>query len=165
VRVLKIEGRARKGEYVRETVSCYREAVEALVNGSYGPEKIADWEGRLSAVFNRGFWDGYYLGRRTGEWTSVYGSSAEKKRAHVGACVNYFRSAGAASFIVEAESIATGDEALIAGPTTGSLSLVIEELRVNDVIVHTATRGMEVSFKVERKVRRGDRLYKMVKSV
>jgi len=162
VRVLKIEGRARKGEYVSETVSCYREAVESLVDGSYGPRKIAGWDERLARVFNRGFWDGYYLGQRLGAWTSQYGSSAARKRVHVGVCVNYFRHAGAASFLVEADSIAPGDEVLVAGPTTGALSLVAGELRDNDRIVARATRGMEVSFRVERKVRRGDMLYRMV---
>jgi U32 family peptidase len=162
VRILKIEGRARKGEYVRETVSCYREAVESLVDGSYGLQKIAAWDERLSGVFNRGFWNGYYLGQRLGEWTSRYGSSSAKKRVHAGVCVNYFRTAGAASFMLEAGSIARGDEVLVLGPTTGALSLVPGELRVSDETVDTATRGMEVSFKVERKVRRGDMLYRMV---
>jgi putative protease len=161
VRILKIEGRARKAEYVSETVSCYREAVESLVDGSYGQEKIAVWDKRLASVFNRGFWDGYYLGQRLGEWSSVYGSSSEKKRVHAGVCVNYFRNAGAASFKIEAASIHTGDEVLITGPSTGALSLIAGGLRVADQPVDSASRGMEVSFKVDRKVRRGDILYKM----
>ncbi|MBN2874001.1 MAG: U32 family peptidase [Spirochaetales bacterium] len=162
VRVLKIEGRARKPEYVRETVSCYREAVDSIFYGTYGSEKIAIWDERLAGVFNRGFWDGYYLGQRLGEWTGAYGSSSAKKRVHVGVCLNYFRNAGAASFMLEAGAIATGDELLVTGPTTGALSLVADELRVSDAPVDTATRGMEVSFTVERKVRRGDVLYRMV---
>ena len=162
VRVLKIEGRARKAEYVRETVACYREALESLTDGSYGPQKIAAWDERLSSVFNRGFWNGYYLGQRLGEWTSLYGSSAARKRVHAGVCVNYFRNAGAASFMIEAGTISRGDELLVTGPTTGALSLVAGELRVFDATVGSAARGMEVSFPVERKVRRGDMLYRMV---
>jgi putative protease len=162
VRILKIEGRARKPEYVRETVSCYREALESLADASFGPQKIAIWEARLSSVFNRGFWDGYYLGQRLGEWTSDYGSSAAKKRVHAGVCVNYFRNAGAASFLIEAGTISQGDELLVTGPTTGALSLVAAELRVFDATVGSASRGVEVSFPVERKVRRGDMLYRMV---
>jgi len=161
VRILKIEGRARKGEYVRETVYCYREAVESLFDGTYGPDKIKGWDEHLASVFNRGFWDGYYLGQRLGEWTSTYGSSSGKKRVHIGVCVNYFRNAGAASFLIEAASIRAGDELLVAGPTTGALSFIPGELRVDDKTVDLATRGVEVSFKVDRKVRRGDMLYRM----
>ena len=162
IRILKIEGRARKPEYVRETVSCYREALESLADGSYGPHKVAAWDKRLSSVFNRGFWDGYYLGQRLGEWTSLYGSSAAKKRVHTGVCVNYYRDAGAALFRVEAGSVGVGDELLVTGPTTGALSLVAGELRMDDLGVASAAQGMEVSIPVARKVRRGDMLYRMV---
>ncbi|PKL25362.1 MAG: collagenase-like protease [Spirochaetae bacterium HGW-Spirochaetae-3] len=165
VSVLKIEGRARNGEYVRETVSCYREAVESLADGSYGPEKIAAWNERLAAVFNRGFWDGYYLGQRLGEWTSAYGASSTKKRIRLGVCLNYYPKAGVASFRIEADSLRAGDEVLAVGPTTGALSLVPQELRVDDMVVDVVNGGMEVTFKVERKVRRGDALYKMVGTV
>lgn len=161
ISVLKIEGRARNAEYVRETVSCYREAVESLVDGSYGPEKIATWDERLATVFNRGFWDGYYLGQRLGEWTSSYGASAAKKRVHLGVCLNYYPKAGVASFRIEADSLRTGDEVLVTGPTTGALSVVPGELRVDDRITDVVNRGMEVTFRVERKVRRGDVLYRM----
>jgi len=162
VRVLKIEGRARNGEYVRETVSCYREAVEALVDGSYGPEKIAGWDERLAAVFNRGFWDGYYLGQRLGEWTSAYGAATTKKRVHLGVCLNYYPKAGVACFRIEAGVLRAGEEVLVTGPTTGALSLVPEELRVDDRVVLAGERDKEVTFRVGRKVRRGDVLYRMV---
>ncbi len=161
VSVLKIEGRARNGEYVRETVSCYREAVESLVDGSYGPEKIATWDERLATVFNRGFWDGYYLGQRLGEWTSAYGASASKKRVHLGICVNYYPKAGVASFRIEADSLRSGEEVLITGPTTGALSVVPAELRIDDRISDIVNRGFEVTFRVERKVRRGDAIYRI----
>jgi len=161
VSVLKIEGRARNGEYVRETVSCYREAVESLADGSYGPEKVAAWDERLAAVFNRGFWNGHYLGQRLGEWTSAYGASSAKKRVHLGACLNYYPKAGVACFRIEADSLRAGEEVLITGPTTGALSSIPGELRVDDHAVGLVNRGMEVTFRVERKVRRGDVLYRM----
>jgi putative protease len=162
VRVLKIEGRARPPEYVRTTVECYREAVESIIDGSYGQEKVDDWDRRLAAVFNRGFWDGYYLGQRLGEWSGAYGSSATQKRVYVGRCTNYFRNAGAASFLVESEPIAPGDSLLITGPTTGALYASPAEIRVDDAAVQQACRGTEPSFTVERRVRTTDRLYKLV---
>ena len=162
VRVLKIEGRARPPEYVRTTVECYREAVESIIDGSYGQDKVDDWDRRLAAVFNRGFWDGYYLGQRLGEWSGAYGSSATQKRVYVGKCTNYFRNAGVASFLVESEPIAPGDQLLITGPSTGALYASPAEIRVDDVAVDRANRGTEPSFRVERRVRTTDRLYKLV---
>lgn len=162
VRVLKIEGRARPPEYVRTTVECYREAVESIIDGSYGQDKVDDWDRRLAAVFNRGFWDGYYLGQRLGEWSGAYGSSATQKRVYVGKCTNYFRNAGVASFLVESEPIAPGDQLLITGPSTGAMYASPAEIRVDDVAVDRANRGTEPSFRVERRVRTTDRLYKLV---
>jgi putative protease len=162
VRVLKIEGRARPPEYVRTTVECYREAVESIIDGTYNQEKIDDWDRRLAAVFNRGFWDGYYLGQRLGEWSGAYGSSATQKRVYVGRCTNYFRNAGAAAFLVESEPISPGDLLLITGPSTGALYVSPEEIRVDDVSVEQAGRGTEPSFTVERRVRTTDKLYKLV---
>lgn len=112
-------------------------------------------------MFNRGFWDGYYLGQRLGEWTSAYGASSAKKRVHLGVCLNYYPKAGVASFRIEADSMRAGEEVLVTGPTTGALSAVPGELRVDDRIVEVADRGMEVTFRVDRKVRRGDALYRM----
>lgn len=162
VGVLKIEGRARSPEYVSTCVSCYREAASSLADGSYGPEKVREWDERLSRVFNRGFWDGYYLGRRLGEWTSAYGSAAERRRLYVGRCVNWWREAGAASFLVEGERLSTGDEILITGPSTGALEMAAAGLMVDGLPAGLAGKGSEVSFLVGRKVRRGDRLYRMV---
>jgi U32 family peptidase len=161
-RVLKIEGRARPPEYVQATVSCYREAVETLLDGSYGAEKVADWDRRLASVFNRGFWDGYYLGQRLGEWAGRYGSAAEKKRVYAGYCTHYYGGLGVASFLIENEGIAPGDELLIVGASTGALAAKPDELRVDDVAVALAPRGSEPSFRVERKARMGDKLYKLV---
>ena len=121
-----------------------------------------DWDKRLAAVFNRGFWDGYYLGQRLGEWSGAYGSSATRKRVYVGRCTNYFRNAGAASFLVESEPIAPGDQLLITGPSTGALYANPEEIRVDNMAVELAGRGTEPSFTVERRVRTTDRLYKLV---
>ncbi|GAB1458050.1 peptidase U32 family protein [Spirochaetota bacterium] len=162
VRVLKIEGRARPPDYVQATVSCYREAVEAILDGSYGSQKVADWDRRLSEVFNRGFWDGYYLGQRLGEWSGHYGSAATKKRVYVGYCTHYFSALGVASFIIENEGIAPGNDLLIVGASTGALSARPEELRVDNLPVTVALRGSEPSFKVDRKARQGDKLYKLV---
>jgi putative protease len=162
VRILKIEGRARPPEYVAETVACYREAVQAIAAGTYGTQQVTDWDRRLAAVFNRGFWDGWYLGQRLGEWTGMYGSAATRKRVYVGRCTNYFSKAGAASFLVESAALEPGDALLITGPTTGALYATPREIRVDDAVVSQAVRGMEPSFSVERRVRRADRLYKLV---
>jgi len=112
-------------------------------------------------VFNRGFWDGYYLGQRLGAWTSAYGASTTKKRVHLGICLNHYPKAGVASFRIEAGILRAGEEVLVTGPTTGALSLVPEELRLDDRVVPAGERGMEVTFRVDRKVRRGDVLYRM----
>lgn len=164
VRVLKIEGRARPPEYVMTTVECYREAVESIIDGSYGKDKVDDWDRRLAGVFNRGFWDSYYLGQQLGEWSGAYGSAATQKRVYVGKCTHYFSKLGVASFLVESEPIAPGDLLLITGPSTGALYASPAEIRVDDVVVSQAGRGSEPSFTVERHVRTTDRLYKLVPS-
>ncbi len=162
VRVLKIEGRARPPEYVMTTVECYREAVEAVLDGSYGPGRVAEWDRRLAGVFNRGFWDGYYLGQRLGEWSGRYGSAAARKRAYAGYCSNYYAKPGVASFVIENEAIAPGQELLVIGDTTGALYVTPPEIHVDGEPADAAGRGTEPSFRVERKVRRGDKLYRLV---
>lgn len=160
VRVFKIEGRARGPEYVKTVVECYDEALRAICDGSYSDEKIAGWNERLSRVFNRGFWNGYYLGQRLGEWSSKYGSMATRKKVYVGKCTNYFKKLGVAEILVESQEIKVGDEYLITGETTGALEGVVEDMRVDDKSVESVGKGTYFSMKCDL-LRRGDRLYKM----
>lgn len=162
VRVFKIEGRARGPEYVRIVSECYKEAVRAYCEGTFSEEKIADWDKRLATVFNRGFWDGYYLGQRLGEWTSQYGSSATKKKVYVAKGIKYFSEIGVAEFEMESQTLKVGDEILITGPTTGALMQTIEEIRVDLKPVQETVKGERFSFKVKEKIRPSDRLYKLV---
>jgi len=162
VTVLKIEGRARPAEYVKTTVSCYKEAVEAVMDGSFSQEKVAQWTDRLKMVFNRGFWDGYYLGQRLGEWSEVYGSKATRKKLYLGKGMNYFDRLGVAEFLIETYSIETGDEVLITGPTTGALEITIGEMRVDDEPVEKVEKGVRFSIAIEQKIRRSDKLYKWI---
>ncbi len=162
VSVLKIEGRARPAEYVHTVVSCYKEAVSSIFDETYTQEKIDGWMQRLESVFNRGFWDGYYLGQRLGEWSHVYGSKATKRKIYVGKGMNYFPNIGVAEFLCEAMEIRVGDEFLITGPTTGVVQGVIEELRVDLKPVETTNKGVRFSFPVNTLIRRSDKLYKVV---
>lgn len=161
VRVFKIEGRARGAEYVRTVVSCYCEAIENYLAGTFTAEKIADWDERLARVFNRGFWNGYYLGQRLGEWSHVYGSQATRRKVYVGKCTNYFAKIGVAEFVVEAQSLAVGDEFLIIGATTGAYEDTANELRVDLKAVDRVQKGEFFSLKTEVPIRRNDKLYKM----
>ncbi len=162
VRVFKIEGRARGPEYVRLVTACYKEAVEAYCEGTFNEEKIAVWDERLARVFNRGFWDGYYLGQRLGEWTSQYGSSATRKKVYVAKGIKYFSGLQVAEFEMESGSLKAGDEILITGPTTGAIFHTIDEIRVNLQPVKETVKGERFSFKIGQKLRPSDRLYKMV---
>lgn len=162
VRVFKIEGRARGPEYVRVVTTCYKEAVEAYCKGTYSEEKIADWNERLAAVFNRGFWDGYYLGQRLGEWTHRYGSGATKRKVYVGKAIKHFGNIGVTEFLVETQSVKPGDELLITGPTTGAVFVTADDIRVDLATVPEAIRGDYFSIKTTEKIRPNDQLYKMV---
>ena len=162
VTVLKIEGRARSAEYVKTVTACYNEAIGAYVEGSFSKEKIADWDTRLATVFNRGFWDGYYLGQRLGEWSEAYGSRATKKKVYVGKGTNYFDRLGVAEIAIETGNLNVGDEILITGPTTGAMETTVQELRVNEVSRATAIKGERCSFPVDRVIRRSDKVYKLV---
>lgn len=161
VRVLKIEGRARSGEYVKRVVETYNEAVNSILDNSYTKDKIDRWERSLSEVFNRGFWDGYYLGRKIGEWSKVYGSKATKRKVYVGKVTNYFGNIGVAEILVEASTISLGENVVIMGPTTGVVETTIEEIRVDLKPVEIAEKGNLCSIRVDR-IRRNDKLYKMV---
>jgi len=162
VRVLKIEGRARSPEYVKTVTSCYREAIEACLSGNFTREKTDAWTGRLSKVFNRGFWDGYYLGQRLGEWSEVYGSAATTRKMYIGKGTNYFDRIGVAEFAIETGEISVGDEVLIIGPTTGVIETRIEEIRVDEKNTDRAAKGDTCSIPVGETVRRSDKLYKVV---
>ena len=161
VRVFKIEGRARGPEYVRTVVECYKEAIRAYLDGTFTDEKINDWNRRLATVFNRGFWDGYYLGQRLGEWTHHYGSDATERKIYVGKGVKYFSNLGVAEFLVEAAELNVGDKLLVTGPTTGALFLTADEMRVDLQPVPTVHKGEHFSIKCD-KIRPSDKLYKLV---
>lgn len=159
VRVFKIEGRARGPEYVRETVECYSQALEAICDGSYSEERIEEWECRLRKIFNRGFWDGYYLGQRLGEWSAKYGSSATRTKRYVAKATRYFQKLGVAEFRMEAGEIRTGDEIIVIGPTTGALIFKAGEMRLDSGPVEKVKKGDLFSVAVPAKVRLSDRLY------
>ena len=162
VRVFKIEGRARSAEYVRTVCECYNEAVTAYVDGSYSADKIEGWKARLATVFNRGFWDGYYLGQRLGEWSEVYGSKATKKKVLLGKVTNYFSNLQVGEFKIESFDLQVGEDILIQGPTTGTLEIKVRELRLDLEPVQRVEKGALFSMPVTEKVRRGDKLYKWV---
>ncbi len=159
VRVLKIEGRARGPEYVYTAVKCYSEALEAICNGTYTEDKIAEWDSRLVKIFNRGFWNGYYLGQRLGEWSSKYGSSATRVKRYAAKGVRYFSNIGVAEFIMENGELNVGDEIVITGPTTGAIIATVQEIRVNLHPVTKAVKGDAFSIKTDKKIRPSDRLY------
>ena len=162
VRVFKIEGRARGPEYVRIVTECYKEAVKDYCDGTFSEDKVPVWDERLKSVFNRGFWDGYYLGQRLGEWSSRYGSNTTKRKEYIAKGIKYFGGINVAEFEMESGSLKVGDEILITGPTTGALFLTIEEMRVELEPVEEAVKGERFSIKVEEKIRPADRMYKMV---
>ncbi|MBQ5925394.1 MAG: U32 family peptidase [Paludibacteraceae bacterium] len=162
VRVFKIEGRARGAEYVKAVVSCYNEAIEAHLSNTFTDEKVADWDVRLAKVFNRGFWDGYYLGQRLGEWSHNYGSKATHKKVYIGKCTNFFQKIGVAEFLLEAQTLSVGDEILVTGETTGAYEDVVEEVRVDLKPVETVEKGTYFSIKTKDVVRRNDKLFKIV---
>src|SRR5574344_1367580 len=162
VRVFKIEGRARGAEYVRTVVECYKEAIQSVLNDSYTDEKIAAWDERLKTVFNRGFWNGYYLGQRLGEWSKNYGSQATERKIYVGKGIRYFTNLGVAEFLVEAAELNVGDKLLITGPTTGAVFVDLKEARVDLKPVPTVHKGEHFSMKTSEKIRPSDKLYKLV---
>jgi len=162
VSVLKIEGRARSAEYVKTVVSCYDEAIHAYVEDGFTREKIEAWERRLATVFNRGFWDGYYLGQRLGEWSEKYGSEATLKKVYTGKVSNYFDRIGVAELHIETGELKVGDSIVIIGQTTGAYETTIKELRVDEKNCESAGKGEQCSFPVEEPIRRSDKVYKLV---
>jgi putative protease len=162
--ILKIEGRGRSADYVQTTVACYREAVDAINQGTYDKDQIDGWMERLSTVFNRGFWDGYYLGRKMGEWNDSYGSKATEKKVFIGRGVKYFGKINVAEFQLETNTLKLGDKILITGPTTGAITTTVEELRVDNTPVEEVAKGVSFSLPVSEAIRPSDKLYKILKA-
>ena len=162
VTVFKIEGRARSAEYVKVVSSCYDEAVKAVLDGTYTSEKIDTWKQRLSSVFNRGFWDGYYLGQKLGEWSTGYGSAATKRKVYLGKVTNYFTRLNVAEIKVENGDLKKGDTILIIGPTTGVIEYSVGEIRVDLKDTETAKQGELCSIKIPEHLRRSDKIFRWV---
>lgn len=163
VSVLKIEGRGRSADYVRTVTECYHEAVQAIADGTYTQEHINAWTARLATVFNRGFWDGYYLGRRLGEWSDRYGSQATEQKVFLGVVKNYFNRIGVAEVQLQtAESLLVGDEVMVIGETTGVYRATISEMRLDRDPVPEVHQGDRFSFATTSMLHRGDKVYKIV---
>ncbi|PKQ66691.1 collagenase [Labilibaculum manganireducens] len=162
VRVLKFEGRARSPEYVKTVVSNYNEAVDAYLEGDYTRDKIDQWMENLATVFNRGFWDGYYLGQKIGEWSEEYGNRATKRKMLIGKGTNYFAKIKVAEFLLESQELKVGDQILITGPTTGVIETTVKEIRVDLKSVEKAVKGDSFSISMDTMIRRSDKLYKIV---
>ena len=161
VRVFKIEGRARSAEYVKTVVECYKEAVAAVQDGTYGREKVEAWNQRLATVFNRGFWDGYYLGQTLGEWNERYGSVATERKVYIGKGVKYYGNLGVAEFRLEAGGFRRGDKLLIIGPTTGAVYVTPDDFRYDRTPLDIAEKGHNVAFAVPEKIRPSDKLFRI----
>lgn len=159
VEVYKIEGRARGAEYVKTVVSCYREAFESIEDGTYGTEKIQAWDKRLATVFNRGFWNGYYLGQRLGEWSDTYGSKATEKKIYAAKTIGWYSRIGIGDFQCEAEELHKGDKILIIGPTTGVIEVMLDEIQVDYKVVETVHKGERFTIPVKVKIRPSDKLF------
>lgn len=162
VTVLKIEGRARSAEYVKTVCQCYDEALKAIADGSYTPERITIWRERLATVFNRGFWDGYYLGQKMGEWNNTYGSNATKRKIYIGKVTNYFARVSVAEIKLENGDLSKGDQILIIGPNTGVVEHTAGEIRVDLEATDCAKKGEYCSIRTGDTVRRSDKVYKWV---
>jgi len=164
LQVLKIEGRARAPEYVATVIKTYDEAIEAYYNKEYTPERIDEWMKQLDTVYNRGFWSGYYLGQKMGEWTDAPGSQATRKKIYLGKGVHYYPKQKVAHFKIETQSLSIGDEILITGPTTGVIETTIETMRVDDKEVSEAGKGAELTFPLDQIIRPSDKIYKFVQA-
>jgi U32 family peptidase len=164
VTVLKIEGRGRGPEYVKTVTRVYRLAADAILAGTFTRDKIDSWLEELKGVYNRGFWDGYYLGRKMGEWTEQYGSQATRRKIYVGKVTNYFSNLEVVEVKMESHDITVDDELLVIGPTTGVVELIPGEIRVDMESVSLSRKGEMCSFKVPELVRRGDKVYKLLQN-
>jgi putative protease len=164
IKVLKIEGRGRAPEYVARVIKTYREALDAIQDSSFTQDKVKLWMTELKKVYNRGFWDGYYLGQKLGEWSDTSGSHATQKKVYLGKGVHYYPKAKIAEFKIEAYDVKVGDTILITGPTTGAQEISIDELYINDQIGQIASKGDTCTIKLPFRVRNNDKLYKIVKT-
>ena len=165
VKILKIEGRGRSPEYTKVTVGVYSEAVKAIQNGEFTEEKVAEWTERLRSVYNRDFWDGYYLGRKMGEWTQRYGSQATKTKIFVGTVTNFFGKINVAEIRMETQDLKVGDDIMIIGPTTGVYEDTVSEIRVDLKPVDSTEKGELCSIPAKDVVRRGDKVYKVIDAI
>ena len=161
-KVLKIEGRGRAPEYVATVIRTYREAIDAYYEGTYTKEKVDKWMEALATVYNRGFWGGYYLGQKLGEWSGVPGSQATQKKVYIGKAMHFFPKTNISEFKIEAFDIKRGDKLLITGPTTGVQELILEDMYVNDQLSESAKKGDSCTFRTEFRTRPSDKLYKIV---
>lgn len=162
VSVLKIEGRGRSVDYVHTVVKCYNEAIDAYLSGTYTADKVAVWKEQLSTVFNRGFWDGYYLGRKMGEWCDENGSKSSKRKIYLAKGLKYFDHVNVGEFKCESHSLSVGDEIMITGPTTGYVEMIVDELRVDGKSAVKAEKGEVFTLAINEKIRPSDKLYKLV---
>lgn len=162
VSVLKLEGRGRSVDYVHTVTKCYNDAINSYLDGTYTPEKAAEWKEELATVYNRGFWDGYYLGRKMGEWCNENGSKSSRKKVYIGKGVKYFEKASVGEFKCESHSLSIGEEIMISGPTTGYIQMQINELRVNGIPIDKVSKGDSFSLVCNEKIRPSDKLYKLM---
>lgn len=162
--VFKIEGRARSADYVKKTTEVYHNIINAVIDKTYFREKIIEWEKELYTVYNRDFWDGYYLGRKIGEWSNVYGSKATKRKVYIGRITNYFSKIEVAEITVEAEGLHHNDKLMIIGPTTGVVETIAECIRINDQNTSFVKPGIKCSLQIGTFLRRSDKVYKIVKT-
>ncbi len=164
IQVLKIEGRGRAPEYVATVIKTYREAIDAYYDKTYSKEKVTEWMEALNTVYNRGFWSGYYLGQKLGEWSDNPGSNATQKKVYVGKGMHFYQKSGIGEFKIEAYDIKKGDTVLITGPSTGAQEMIIEEMFVNDTATDKATRGDSCTIKLPFRIRLSDKMYKIVEA-
>lgn len=162
VRVLKIEGRGRSADYVYKVTRCYKEAMQSIQLGSYTADKVKTWMDELATVYNRGFWDGYYLGKKLGEWSETYGSRASQRKIYVAKGIKYFDEAGVAEFKCESHALQVGDTVAVIGPTTGYVEAIVAEIRKEGLAVDTVSRGDHFTISLNEKIRPSDKLYKLV---
>lgn len=162
VKVLKIEGRGKGPEYVKTVTECYREAADAYLEGTFTAEKAKVWKDKMEQVFNRGFWSGYYLGQELGKWTDTSGSKAKMRKVYIGKGNKYFTKIGVAEFQIESHNLSVGDSVLITGPTTGAIETIVEEIHTQNGAVTQAVKGDLCSIKLDKPIRKSDKLYKMV---